>query len=313
MTTPHERGSEPSRPRRTITPLSTPAIRDDDKSTCPLDDAALRAVVRAALQEDEAFNDLTTLATVHSGRRQRATLVARGSGVVAGIPLAIEAFLQLDPKVTIRVNLEDGARVEKGTPVLYLNGHARGLLSAERVALNFMQRLSGIATLTRKYVDAVRGTGTRILDTRKTTPGWRRLEKYAVRVGGGMNHRTDLASAILIKDNHLAAVDGDIAVAVQRCRALAPPGTKVEVECETREQVEAAVKAGADIIMLDNMSVDLARECVELAAGRAILEASGRVALDAVRRVAETGVNWISVGSLTHSPPALDLALDFEP
>ena len=304
---------EPRRRPRTITPLSVPAIRPTSRLSFPLDQAKLRAMVRAALEEDAAFNDLTTIATVLSGRHQRATMVARSAGVVAGVDFAIEAFCQLDPKVTVRVNVEDGSRVEPGSPVLFITGHARGILAAERVALNFMQRLSGISSLTRKFVDAVQGTGARILDTRKTLPGWRALEKYAVRAGGGLNHRFDLSAAVLIKDNHLASVDGDIAIAVRRSRELAPPGTKIEVECDRIEQVRAAVDAGADIIMLDNMSPELMRECVELVDGRAILEASGGITLDTVRAVAETGVNWISVGALTHSAPALDLALDFEP
>jgi nicotinate-nucleotide pyrophosphorylase (carboxylating) len=175
-----------------------------------------------------------------------------------------------------------------------------------------MQRLSGVASLTAKYVEAVRGTRARILDTRKTTPGWRLLEKYAVRAGGGTNHRLSLSSAVLIKDNHLAAVDGDVSVAVKRARDLAPVGTKVEVECDRIEQVQAALDAKADIIMLDNMTHAQMAEGVRLVKGRAITEASGGVNLDTVRRIAETGVDWISVGALTHSAPALDLALDFE-
>ena len=304
---------EPRRRPRTITPLSVPAVRPTGRLGFPLDQAQLKAMVRSALEEDAAFNDLTTIATVLSDRHQRALMVARSAGVVAGVDFAIEAFCQLDPKVTVRVNVEDGARVEPGSHVLFITGHARGILAAERVALNFMQRLSGIASLTRRFVDAVQGTGARILDTRKTLPGWRALEKYAVRAGGGVNHRFDLGAAVLIKDNHLAAVDGDIGIAVRRSRDLAPPGTKIEVECERIEQVSAALQAGADIIMLDNMPPDLMRECVELVQGRAILEASGGISLDTVRAVAETGVNWISVGALTHSAPALDLALDFEP
>jgi nicotinate-nucleotide pyrophosphorylase (carboxylating) len=196
--------------------------------------------------------------------------------------------------------------------VLYLSGHARALLAAERVALNFMQRLSGIASITARYVDAVRGTRAKILDTRKTTPGWRLLEKYAVRAGGGTNHRLNLSSAVLIKDNHLAAVDGDVGVAVRRARDLAPAGTKVEVECDRMEQVRAALDASADIIMLDNMSPAQMAECVALVNDRAITEASGGVTLETVRAIAETGVDWISVGALTHSAPSLDLALDFE-
>jgi nicotinate-nucleotide pyrophosphorylase (carboxylating) len=196
--------------------------------------------------------------------------------------------------------------------VLYVTGHARALLSAERVALNFLQRLSGIASLTAKYVACVAGTGASILDTRKTTPGWRALEKYAVRAGGGVNHRMHLASAVLIKDNHLAALDGDVAVAVSRARELAPAGVRVEVECDRLEQVQAALDAGADIILLDNMSLDLMRECVALVNGRATTEASGGVNLQTVRGIAETGVDWISVGALTHSAPSMDLGLDFE-
>ena len=268
-------------------------------------------MVRAALAEDDAFNDITTIATVLSDRRAFCTLVAREQGVIAGIPLACEAFRQLDKTVEIRVDVPDGTAVAPQTPVLVLSGHARGLLSAERVALNFMQRLSGIATLTAKYVAAITGTRARILDTRKTTPGWRQLEKYAVRCGGGTNHRMDLAGAVLIKDNHLAAVDGDLLVAVQRAREVAPKGTRVEIECDTVDQVRGAFTAGADIIMLDNMSTAELRECVAVVGGRAVLEASGGITLDRVREVAQTGVDWISVGALTHSAPALDLALDF--
>lgn len=278
----------------------------------PLTKKDLATIVAAALQEDDTRHDITTAATVKSNRRARCRLVARQAGVIAGLPLACEAFEQLDPAVTMRVEHADGTRVDPQTPVMFLSGHAVGLLSAERVALNFMQRLSGIATMTARYVDAVEGTGAHILDTRKTTPLLRRLEKYAVRAGGGLNHRMDLASAVLIKDNHLAAVDGDIALAVTRARAVAPLGIKVEVECDTLDQVRAAIDAGADIIMLDNMQLMELREAVKLVDGRAVTEASGGITLDTVRLVAETGVEWISVGALTHSAPALDLALDFD-
>ena len=298
--------------RRTITPLSTPALSEDDILLFPLDRKQTTALVRAALDEDDAFNDITTIATVLSDRRARATLRSRSAGVISGIPLAVEAFLQLDPKATIRIDCEDGHAVGADAPVLFVTGHARGVLSAERVALNFMQRMSGIATLTAKFVEAVAGTGAKILDTRKTTPGWRRLEKYAVRCGGGRNHRLNLGSAVLIKDNHLSALDGDIALAVRRARDLARPGTKVEVECDSLEQVRAAVEAGADIVMLDNMTPEQMRECVQLVGKRAITEASGGVRLDTVRAIAESGVNWISVGALTHSAPSLDLGLDFD-
>jgi nicotinate-nucleotide pyrophosphorylase (carboxylating) len=305
---PRERRSVP----RTITPLSVPAVSGPGILRFPLKQEALTESVRSALDEDGAFDDVTTIATVVSDRRSRGTLVARENGVICGVPLALEAFRLLDPKVSIRVDHEDGTRVRAGNPVLFVTGHARGLLSSERVALNYMQRLSGIATLTARYVEAVKGTKAKILDTRKTTPGWRTLEKYAVRAGGGTNHRMNLSTGVLIKDNHLAAVDGDIAVAVSRARAIAATGVKIEVECDRPEQVVRAVEAGADIILLDNMTPDLMHECVLLVDGRAILEASGGVNLSTVRRFAETGVDWISVGALTHSAPSMDLALDFE-
>ncbi len=278
----------------------------------PLTKKETKALVAAALKEDDAKHDITTAATVVSDRRARCRLVARQTGVISGLALAREAFEQLDKAVTIRTDHEDGARVKPQTPVMFFSGHARGLLSAERVALNFVQRLSGIATLTAGFVEAIAGTGAHILDTRKTTPGWRRLEKYAVRCGGGLNHRLYLSSGVLIKDNHLAAVDGDIALAVKRARAVAPEGIKVEVECDRLEQVQAAIDAGADIIMLDNMGLTDLRQAVQLVDGRAVTEASGGIKLDTVRAIAETGVNWISVGALTHSAPALDLALDFD-
>lgn len=297
---------------RTITPLSMPAVGSVGMLRFPYAQAELHALVKSALDEDGAFNDLTTIATVVSDRHARGRLVARAPGVLCGVPLALEAFRTLDPKVTMRVDSEDGARLMPGDSVIYLSGHARALLAAERVALNFMQRLSGVASITARYVEAVRGTRAKILDTRKTTPGWRLLEKYAVRAGGGVNHRLNLSAAVLIKDNHLASVDGDVGLAVRRARDLAPVGTKVEVECDRVEQVEAAIAAGADIIMLDNMPPATMRECVALVGGRALVEASGGVHLDSVRAIAETGVDWISVGALTHSAPALDLALDFE-
>ena len=278
----------------------------------PLTAKETRSIVAAALEEDDTRHDITTAATVISDRRARCRLVARQSGVIAGLKLACDAFEQLDKAVTIRIDHDDGSKVRADMPVIFLSGHARGLLSAERVALNFVQHLSGIATLTARYVEAVAGTGAHILDTRKTTPGLRRLEKYAVRAGGGLNHRMDLSSAVLIKDNHLAAVDGDIGAAVKRARAVAPAGVKVEVECDTLDQVEAALDAGVDVIMLDNMHLSDLREAVKLVDGRAVTEASGGVTLESVRRIADTGVNWISVGALTHSAPALDLALDFD-
>lgn len=304
-------GGDDPRPPRRITPLR-PATFASARTGFPLDDAAIVARVSDALDEDAATRDLTTIATVLAGRRARAILVARDTGIVCGVPLALAAFRLLDAEVSIRVDVEDATRVERGTEIMFLSGRARGLLSAERTALNFMQRLSGIATLTRRYVDAVAGTRAAIVDTRKTTPGWRALEKYAVRCGGGTNHRFDLAEAVLVKDNHLAALDGDIAEAVRRVRAHAPPGTPVQVECDAPEQVRAAVDAGAESVLLDNMAPDVLRECVAIADGRCVTEASGGVTLANVAEVAMTGVDRISVGALTHSPPALNLALDFE-
>ena len=267
-------------------------------------------IVREALEEDAADDDITSIATVQTERRTRCRIIARERGVIAGIPLAREAFRQRDQKGSVRSTIRDGQLVEAGAEVIFVTGSPRGLLSAERVALNFLQRLSGIATLTHQFVDAIQGTKAKILDTRKTTPGWRRLEKYAVRAGGGMNHRMDLGAAILIKDNHLAALEGDVQAAVSRAREVAP-GKSVEVECDNLDQVRAAVDSGADIIMLDNMSLSELREAVAFVNGRAITEASGGVRLETARPIAETGVDWISVGALTHSARALDLALDF--
>jgi len=269
------------------------------------------AMVRQALEEDQADSDITSIATIATERRARCRIVARQRGVIAGIPLAREAFRQRDERASVRSTVKDGQLVDEGAEVMFITASPRGLLSAERVALNYLQRLSGIATLTHQFVDAVAGTKAKILDTRKTTPGWRRLEKYAVRAGGGTNHRMDLGAAVLIKDNHLAALEGDVKLAVSRAREIAP-GKPVEVECDDISQVEAAIVAGADIIMLDNMSVAKLRQAVELIDGRAVSEASGGVTLQTVRAIAETGVDWISVGALTHSAKSLDLGLDFE-
>ena len=300
---------EPPRAPRRITPFETPLFAS---ARFPLTESAIIKVVQDALDEDAAFGDITTLATVLPTRRTRAKLVAREPGVLSGVPLALAAFRILDERVEIRVDAEDGTLMQSGEIVLYLSGHARGLLAAERTALNFMQHLSGIASLTRKFVDAVKGTRAAIVDTRKTLPGWRRLEKYAVRCGGGGNLRVDLASAVLIKDNHLAAVDGDIALAIKRVREYAPAGTPVQIEVENYEQARTAIEAGAESILLDNMSNDQMRECVAIAKARCMTEASGGVRLDTVRAIAETGVDRISIGALTHSAPALNLALDFE-
>ena len=301
---------DPHPPRR-ITPLH-PARFAAPEPGFPLTDAGIIALVQDALDEDGADRDVTTVSTVLAGHRARARLVARANGVVCGVPLALAAFRLLDPEISIRVDAEDGTAVRAGEDVLFLSGRARGLLTAERTALNFMHRLSGIATLTRQYVQAVAGTNAKIVDTRKTTPLWRALEKYAVRTGGGTNHRFSLADAVLIKDNHLAAAGGDVAEAVRRVRAYAPPGTQVQVECDTAEQVRASVAAHVESVLLDNMTPDQLRECVAIASGHCVTEASGGVTLTTVAAIAAAGVDRISVGALTHSAPALNLALDFE-
>jgi nicotinate-nucleotide pyrophosphorylase (carboxylating) len=299
---------QPQPPRR-ITPFETPHF---GFARFPLSEAEIIKVVQSALDEDAAFGDITTLATVLPTRRTRARLVAREPGVLCGVPLALAAFRILDERVEIRVDAEDGTALKRDETALFLSGHARGLLAAERTALNFLQHLSGIASLTSRFVEAVKGTRAAIVDTRKTLPGWRRLEKYAVRCGGGTNHRADLASAVLIKDNHLAAVDGDVALAIKRVRAYAPEETPIQIEVETPEQARIAVDAGAESLLLDNMSSDAMRECVEIARGRCTTEASGGVRFETVRAIAETGVDRISIGALTHSAPALNLAVDFE-
>jgi nicotinate-nucleotide pyrophosphorylase (carboxylating) len=239
---------------------------------------------------------------------------ARESLTLSGIAFAETAFRELSPNVELTRLAEDGQAVDAGAGVLRISGSARALLTAERVALNFVQRLSGVATATARFVAAVAGTRARILDTRKTTPGWRRFEKYAVACGGGTNHRVGLHDLVLIKDNHLAALAGaapnPVAAAVNRARELWP-ALRVEVEADTLEQVRLAVEAGADIILLDNMPPARLREAATLVAGRAQLEASGGVTLNTVRAIAETGVDFISVGAVTHSARAVDLGLDF--
>src|SRR5215212_3370294 len=234
------------RPRR-IAILAERGLGPSGALRFPFARLTTATLVREALEEDAADSDITSIATIPTARRARARIVARKQGVIAGIPLAREAFRQRDTGAAVRTTVKDGQIVDAGAEVMFVTASPRGLLSAERVALNFLQKLSGIATLTHEFVDAIAGTGAKILDTRKTTPGWRRLEKYAVRAGGGTNHRMDLATAVLIKDNHLAAVDGNIALAVRTARELAPDSTKVEVECDRPAQVDAALAAGADI------------------------------------------------------------------
>ncbi|MBC8001819.1 MAG: carboxylating nicotinate-nucleotide diphosphorylase [Opitutaceae bacterium] len=275
----------------------------------------IRSAVIAALAEDVGSGDVTTLATVPESARSSAVMVAREPLVVAGLAWAEESFRQLSPQVRIEATAQDGQNVPAGRVLLRIEGPSRAVLTAERVALNFVQRLSGVASLTARFVEAVRGTKAQILDTRKTTPGWRIFEKYAVACGGGTNHRIGLFDLVLIKDNHLAALKdakpNAIAAAVQRARA-AYPQLKVEVEADTFDQARQAADAGADIILLDNMTTEQLREAVRIVGGRSRLEASGGVNLNTVRAIAETGVDFISVGAITHSARAVDVALDFE-
>lgn len=265
-------------------------------------------LIRHALKEDIHTGDLTTQACVPVARPAKARLVAKEPFVLAGVKVAARVFSLLDSEISFTHELHDGAMVEKGTVIAQLAGDAALLLQGERVALNLLQRMCGIATLTSRYVASVTGTKARIVDTRKTTPGLRMLEKYAVRVGGGINHRTGLYDGILIKENHIVAAGG-IAEAVRRARAYIPHTLKIEVETETVEQVQEALAAGADIIMLDNMDCAAMSHCVKLIAGRALVEASGGVNLESVRAIAETGVDIISVGALTHSPRAADISM----
>ena len=277
--------------------------------------AEIRRAVRAALAEDLGGGDATTLATVPPNARSVALMRAREPLVVAGIQFAELAFRELSPKIEIKKLSRDGQRAEAGDTLLKISGSSRALLSAERVALNFVQRLSGVATATAQFADLVRGTKARILDTRKTTPGWRRFEKYAVACGGGQNHRIGLFDMVLIKDNHLVALQNEkpnaIAAAVARAREKFPK-LKVEVEADTLEQVAQAADAGADIILLDNMPPTQLRQAVKIVKGRAQTEASGGVNLKTVRKIAEAGVDFISVGAITHSARAVDIGLDFE-
>jgi nicotinate-nucleotide pyrophosphorylase (carboxylating) len=282
----------------------------------PLRALEIRRAAQAALAEDLGSGDVTTLATVPVSAKIMAVMRAREPLVVAGLALAEASFRRLSPRVQIKHLAKDGERIKAGDGLLRLSGPARAILSAERVALNFVQRLSGVATFTAQFVAAIRGTDAQILDTRKTTPGWRRFEKYAVVCGGGRNHRFGLYDLVLIKDNHLAALcdarPNAIAAAVGRARKKFPKH-KVEVEADTLAQVAQAADAGVDIILLDNMTPAQLRQAVKRVAGRAKTEASGGVNLKTVRAIAQTGVDFISVGALTHSARAMDIGLDFEP
>jgi nicotinate-nucleotide pyrophosphorylase (carboxylating) len=276
---------------------------------------SVHQLILQALAEDGAEADITTLSTVPADQQASGTILARRAGVIAGLRVAAETFRLFDPQIKITLLVEDGASVQAGQELMHLSGPARSLLSAERVALNFLGRLSGIATLTARCVRALEGTDARILDTRKTTPGLRALEKEAVRLGGGQNHRFGLNDGVLIKDNHIKAAGG-ITQAISAARRLASHLLKIEIECETLDEVEQAVRAGADVILLDNMSVEMMRcavEFVKRADARVLLEASGNIGTDTAKlaAVAATGVDFISLGALTHSAPNFDVSLEF--
>jgi nicotinate-nucleotide pyrophosphorylase (carboxylating) len=286
-------------------------MRAKPDSHMMLSHSLVLAAVRNALDEDLGLGgDITTNATVAADVRSDALLVARRPGVVSGLALAEAAFRELDPACGFEVDIDDGRSVVADDTIARISGNARAILSAERVALNFMGRMCGIATLTRRYVDAVEGTAAKIVDTRKTTPGLRVFEKYAVRCGGGHNHRFGLFDAILIKDNHIVAAGG-VAEAIKAARAVAGHMTKIEVEVDTLDQLDVVMREKVDCVLLDNMRPAELRTAVKTVGGRCLTEASGGVNLDTVREIASTGVDLISVGALTHSAPVLDLGLDF--
>ena len=283
----------------------------------PLDDALVRRLVRVALEEDGASRDVTTQALVPPGQQGAATIIIKSDGLACGLPLAAAVFAVLDPSLRFQARATEGAAVAPGDAVACVEGALAPILNGERVALNFLQRLSGVATATRRLVEAVAGIDVRIVDTRKTTPGLRVLDRYAVRVGGGHSHRFNLSDGVLIKDNHLAAATArglGIAEVIEQARRGAPHTLRVEVEVTTVAEAREALDTGADVVLLDNMSVEEMRRVVEEKGPdgprRALIEASGGVTLERVHAIAQTGVDLISVGAITHSAPALDMSLE---
>jgi nicotinate-nucleotide pyrophosphorylase (carboxylating) len=281
----------------------------------PSNKLQIEEIIDRALAEDLGKGDVTTEALIPGDRQGTGFMVAKEEGVLAGMNVAKQVFHRVDPELKVEILLEDGARVKLGSKVARVSGSIASILKAERVALNFLQRLSGIAWETNRYVEAVKGLPVRIMDTRKTTPGLRSLEKHAVKAGGGENHRVSLGDGILIKDNHLAALRSqglNVKEIVAKARQNSPQRLPVEVEVGTVAEASEAVEAGADIVMLDNMGLEDMREAVKSIGGRALVEASGGITLDNVRAVAETGVDFISIGALTHSATALDISLELE-
>ena len=269
----------------------------------------LDPLIELAFEEDIGIGDITTDATVPPTQKGIGTLLAKSEGIVAGLPVAERVFETLDSTLTFRRLVKEGDAVVADTPIAEVQGSAKAILTGERTALNFLQRLSGIATLTAQFVETVAGYDTKIVDTRKTAAGWRAAQKYAVRVGGAQNHRFGLYDGVLIKDNHIIAAGG-IGNAVQRARQTVPHTAKIEVEVETVEQVDEALKAGADILLLDNMPPGIMQRVVQEVSNRAVTEASGGITLDTVKAVAATGVDFISVGALTHSAMPMDISLN---
>ncbi len=268
-------------------------------------------IIELALAEDIGSGDITTLSTIPEGTKAYGRFVAKQDGIICGIDIAKKVFAIIDAGVQFTSHKKDGEKITTGEVIAEVSGDARAMLTAERTALNLMQRLSGVATKTHECVELVKGTNAKIADTRKTTPGMRALEKYAVRMGGGTNHRFNLADGVLIKDNHIAAAGG-IREAVTNARKIIPHTLKIEVEVESFEQLEEALSAGADIIMLDNMSNEVMAKAVKIADGRALLEASGNMDRRNLREVAETGVDIISIGALTHTIKSVDISLKFK-
>jgi nicotinate-nucleotide pyrophosphorylase (carboxylating) len=275
----------------------------------PFDHPSITRLITAALEEDLGRGDVTTLATIPPDRTARGHVLAKADLTIAGLPLVERVLHVVDPAAGVRSLFAEGSAVKKGQVVLELRGTAAGLLTAERTLLNFLQHVSGVSTLTRKFVDSIAGTNCKIIDTRKTLAGFRLLDKYAVTQGGGTNHRMGLDDGVLIKDNHIA-VCGGVGAAVRQARSRVSALLRIEVECTTLTQVQEAIDAQADIILLDNMTTRQMADAVRVVSGRALLEASGNMSLGRVREVAETGVDFISVGALTHSAPAVDLSLD---
>jgi len=267
-------------------------------------------IINNALREDMPEGDVTSENVVSPDSTSKAVIQGEEEGILAGMEIVEKVFKKIDPEITIKKYFRDGHGIKKGEKLAVLQGSSISLLKGERTALNFLQRMSGIATLTRKFAYALRGSSTKLLDTRKTTPGLRILEKYAVKTGGGENHRFSLSDMVMLKDNHLRLV-GDIRTAVERARANIRPGIKIEVETTNLKEVKEAMNSGADIVMLDNMSLDKMSEVVEWVRGRIPLEVSGKVDLDNIKDIALLGVDYVSVGSLTHSFKSLDISMDF--